>query len=142
LGAKLRDTRVNTPYPAIGLQTKSTPSLNYLYDSFYKNGEKIIPFNLLDNFTERSLSYLFMDDGFPIKNKKGIVTSVGIALCNFSESELNNFILFLKNKFNLNFYISKHYNKYYDKYYLDIDLKSSDFNKFKEIVYPYLQDWA
>lgn len=135
--------RTNTEYQAIGFVTKGTPSLNYLYDAFYKEGKKCIPFDLLDKyFTERSLAYLFMDDGFPINKSNTTVRSIGLALCSFSDDELNKFIEFLKNKFDLDFYLSKHYNKYYDKYYTDINLKASDLPRFKNLVHPYIQKWA
>lgn len=143
LDASVTNSRINTKYPAVNLRTKGTPSLNYLYFSFYKNNKKVIPFELLNNFTARSLAYLFMDDGFPIHNvKNGKVQSIGIALCNFTDEELNKFILFLKNTFDLDFTISKHYNKYYDKYYSDINLKSTSFNHFKALISPYIQTWA
>ena len=141
LEPKISFTRTNTKYPSISLKTKSTPSLNYLYDAFYKNGTKVIPFELFDNFTAQSLTYLFMDDGYPIGDKNKI-RSIGISLCNFTNEELNKFIIFLKDKFDLNFHIQPHYNKYYDKYYSDIDLNSDDFNKFCNLIKPYLQNWA
>lgn len=82
-----------------------------------------------------------MDDGYPIGDSKKI-RSIGIALCNFKEEELNKFIVFLKNKFNLNFHIQKHYNKHYNKYYSNINLDSKDFNKFCNLIKPYLHNWA
>lgn len=134
--------RNNTNFPAVGFYTKGTPSLNYLYNSFYKDGIKIIPFNLLDNFTERSLAYLFMDDGFPVGGKNGHICSVGFALCNFTDEELNKFSDFLKERFDLNSYIIKHYNKHYDKYYSNLIINSSSFNQFQNLIKPYIQDWA
>lgn len=132
----------DTTHPSICLLTSSTPSLNYLYDIFYPNDKKIIPINLLkETFTSKSLAYLFMDDGFPIRDNNKI-RSIGFALCDFSESNLEEFILFLKDKFNLNFKIQHHYNKYYDRYYSDIVLKSDDFLNFTQLILPYLDNWA
>lgn len=133
--------RKNTEYPSIGFTTKGTPSLNYLYEAFYKEKKKCIPFELLNNFSEKSLTYLFMDDGFPIRNGNNIC-SVGFALCNFSDEELIKFKDFLKNKFELDSYLSKHYNKYYNKYYTDLNLKACSFPKFKNLIEPYIQNWA
>ena len=142
LNSKVKLTRQNTKYPSISLRTESYPNLTYYYNAFYKNGKKIIPFELFDNFTERSLAYLIMDDGFPIRGKTGNVISIGIALCNFSDEELEKFIDFLNEKFNLNFGIASHYNKHYDKIYKDIVSYASGYKKLKELIKPYILDWA
>lgn len=132
----------NLKCPSIELLTTSTPTLNSLYNDFYPNGKKVIPISLLEKyFSCKSLAYLFMDDGFPIRNANKLY-SIGFALCDFSEENLNEFIIFLKNKFNLNFKIQYHYNKYYDKYYADIVLKSNDLSNFIELILPYLDNWA
>jgi DNA-binding CsgD family transcriptional regulator len=134
--------RNNTEYPSVGFQTKGTPSLNYLYNAFYVNEKKVIPFELLENFTEKSLAYLFMDDGFPVKGKNGHICSIGFALCNFSDKDLTKFSNFLKTKFNLDSYISKHYNKKMDKYYSNLLINASCFNHFQNLIKPYIQNWA
>lgn len=136
--------RNNTQYPSVGLYTKGTPSLNYLYEAFYKNDKKVIPFELLDHFSSKSLAYLFMDDGFLVKNSKNKnkPLSVGFSLCNFTDDELSKFGKFLKEKFNLNSYIAKHYNRDYDKYYSELILNADSFITFKKLVNPYIQDWA
>lgn len=132
----------NKEYPSLNIRTLGNKDFISLYNSFYKEGIKVIPFDLLENFTVRSLAYLFMDDGFLNKNRKKQPKSIGLSLCAFNEEDLNNFIKFLKNKFNLNFYIVKHYNKHYDKYYREIHLSGKDFDLFKQLVLPYIRDWA
>lgn len=135
-------TKQNTKYPAISLRTKSYPNLTEFYKSFYKDGKKVIPFELFDNFTERSLAYLIMDDGFPVRGKTGNVLSVGISLCSFSDEELQKFIDFLNEKFDLSFYITSHYNKHYQKSYKDIVLYNGEYKKLKKLINPYILNWA
>lgn len=135
----LRSSSRNGKYPQVGIASKSSPTFKKLYDIFYPNGKKVIPTAIFDKFTAKSLTYLFMDDGYRIKStSKGEVCSVGIALCAFSDLDLQTFCNFLEEKFNLHFTIQYHYNKYYDKYYPDIVLKRTDFSRFKELINPYL----
>ena len=142
LNSKVKLTRQDTKYPSISLRTESYPNLTKYYKAFYKNEKKIIPFELFNNFTARSLAYLIMDDGFPVRGKSGNVISIGIALCNFTDEELEKFIDFLKEKFDLNFGIASHYNKHYDKTYKDIVSYASGYKKLKELIKPYILDWA
>lgn len=124
-------------HPNVSGYSKSTPSLNFLKNSFYPNGTKVIPFDLLDDFTELSLAVLFMDDGYGCKSS-GKVRGVSLCLCSFQEDELNKFCNFLLQKFNLHFRLYKKYNKHYNKYYSELTLKRSDFQQFKNIVKPFL----
>lgn len=119
------------------LTTKSFKCLKEYYDYFYPNGVKQIPFSLLySTFTVVSLAFLFMDDGNYYNN------SIGLSLCSFTEDELDSFILFLEEKFRLHFYKCFHYNKYYKKDYIELRLKPSDFEQFKALISPYIQEWA
>lgn len=106
------------------------------YNEFYINGVKQIPFNLLQDFTALSLAYLIMDDGYYAVN------SIGLCLCSFSEDQLDKFIAFLYDKFNLTFKKNYHYNKHYSKYYISLRLINSDFQKLKNLIKPHIQDWA
>ena len=108
-----------------------------IYNQFYINKKKVIPFELLNTtFTAKSLTYLFMDDGWYSVN------SISLSLCGFEEKELDSFIQFLYDKFDLTFTKNKHFNKHYNKSYISIRLISSDFNKFKKLISPYIQKWA
>lgn len=127
---------------AISLCTKGYENLNNFYNAFYKDGKKVIPFELFDSFSARSLAYLIMDDGFPVRGKTGNVLSVGISLCSFEDEELEEFMDFLNDKFDLSFYIANHYNKYYQKSYKDIVLYNGEFEKLKKLINPYILDWA
>lgn len=81
---------------------KNIKLLKKYRDIFYIEGKKIIPIEFLqDNFTERSLAYLFMDDG--CKN----LDSINLNLHCFEIEELTFFKEFLYNKFNLKFIVKK-----------------------------------
>jgi len=109
------------------LDTKHIKDLDYFAESFYNERKKIIPFNLLKEFfTEKSLAFLFMDDG----NING--KSININICSFSEEQQLLFCNFLKDKFNLEFTLQK--NRKYKRLYL----RSKSVNKFIDMVYPYI----
>lgn len=57
------DPRTGIYYEKYFCRTPCNPALNYLYEAFYKNKKKVIPFELLDNFTAKSLAFMYMDDG-------------------------------------------------------------------------------
>lgn len=58
-------------HEAIKFQTLSLPCFNKYKELFYNSeGTKIVPINLKDLLTERSLAYWIMDDGY--KHTKGI----------------------------------------------------------------------
>lgn len=57
------DPRTGKIYNSIKFSTLSLPCLNYYYELFYPNGKKIIPNNIEELLTARSLAYLIMDDG-------------------------------------------------------------------------------
>jgi len=76
--------------------------MNIYQNIFYKNKIKIIPIEYLkQNFTNISLAFLFMDDG----NKNG--KTINLNMQSFTLDELNQFVNFLKDKFNLEFNIKK-----------------------------------
>lgn len=102
LGAKVTYHKRQTPdkrtgkfYESYVMNTPKNPALNSWYESFYKNGKKVIPFNLFDYFTEVSLAFMFMDDGFRLGSGLSIATNC------FTEEEVNKFRLFLLEKFDL-----------------------------------------
>lgn len=76
-----RNDKINESYYAI---TKSSISLKKYRDVFYRGKEKIIPENIGDYFTKKSLAYLYMDDGSRKKNE------YTICLNSFSEESLDN----------------------------------------------------
>ena len=57
------DPRTGIAYESFTCVLPASPSYNYLYEAFYKEGRKHIPIELLSKFTAKSLAFLFMDDG-------------------------------------------------------------------------------
>lgn len=108
---------------AIGRNLKCLAELR---DIFYPEGVKIIPIEYIENnFTARSLAYLFMDDG--CKNQK----TININIPCFSIEDLQRFIRFLFIKFDLEFIIKKDKTLY---------LRYNSIDKFKSLVSPYIID--
>ncbi len=112
-------------YSDITMYLKVNNTLNYIYDSFYKNKKKIIPFNLLEEYyTPLALAIHFMDDG----SKQGN-SGYMLSTCCFSKEDCNNFIVFLKNKYNIESSL-QHNNKIY--------IKNKSKENFKILIQPYI----
>jgi hypothetical protein len=76
-------------------------SFYWIYESFYKNGRKVMPLNLELYFTPLSLAILISDDG-------GYTNAgVRIATNNFNFNEVEMLANILRNKFNLDVTIQK-----------------------------------
>lgn len=119
--------KTNKRYSNYRIQSKYNPCLLSFYNSFYKNGIKIIPKDLVTKYFSRvSLAYMFMDDGFQInKNSYSIATNC------FSIEDLHWFQEFLKSKFNLETTIHKDNVLY---------IKACSRNLFTYLVKPYIND--
>ena len=103
---------------------KNLKVLQKYRDIFYPEGIKVLPIVFLeDSFTERSLAYLFMDDG----NKNG--KTINLNLQCFELKNLEEFVEFLQRKFDLTFTIKK------DK---TLFLKVKSIQQFKNLVLPYI----
>lgn len=89
------DERTGIYYEDYTMFIPANPELLPYYNSFYPNGKKVIPLDLLNQFTEVSLAFMFMDDGSRIKS------GYNIATCCFNTTELNKFRYFLLERFNL-----------------------------------------
>lgn len=97
----------NKVYSSIKFTTFSLPCFNKFRALFYNSsGVKIIPDNLEDLLTARSLAYWIMDDGY-----KGVS---GFYFCteSYSLSENHKLSKILKNKFNLDSGVHNHTNGY------------------------------
>lgn len=118
------DKRNGKYYEEYEIRIPSNPAFLPFYSSFYINGRKHIPFCLFDYFTERSLAFWFMDDGYRVRN-------IGYVLCtnSFEVEELHQMQLFLKEKFDLNTSIWKG-NQIY--------IKKNCIDKFKTLILPYV----
>ena len=83
--------------------TYSLPCFNEFHDLFYFEGKKIIPLNIGDLFTTKSLAYLICDDGSFDKSTKTVV------LCtdSFTMKEVELLIKTLNDKWDLDSYKKK-----------------------------------
>ena len=122
---KTVDKRTGIFYESAVCVLPANPKLLDMYNSLYINGRKTITKEFLNNFDELSLAVMFMDDGAKT------TSSITIATNCFSEDELIILINFLKKRFNLTFHICSQHQIY---------LISKDFERFKEIVLPYMHE--
>ena len=123
------DKRTNKTYSRVKFSMLTSPLFNYYHDLFYLNGNKIIPANLGELLTARSLAYWAMDDG----NKTG--TGFRLNTQSFTKDENLFLIKILKDNFNLDCTLNIH-NK--DLYRIYITTKSMP--KFKDLVSPYFHE--
>ena len=111
-------------YPILHGVGRNLKCLVSLRETFYQNGKKLIPINYISNiFTAKSLAYLFMDDGCKNQN------SINLNLQGFETENLQEFIKFLYNKFNLEFILKKDKTLY---------LRYQSVNNFLDLVTPYI----
>jgi len=61
---KVADKRNGVFYEMWSIYFRSNSSLNWFYQNLYKEGKKIITKEILKDFNEISLAFLFMDDGY------------------------------------------------------------------------------
>lgn len=117
----------NKIYSSIKFCNLSLPCFNKFRILFYNSeGIKILPLNIANLLTARSLAYWIMDDGYKFKN--------GFYLCTESFSLNENEILknLFKEKFNLDCGIHKHTNGY------RLYIFSNSKNNLLKLVKPYL----
>lgn len=120
------DIRTGIAYEKYECRTACNPALNFLYSKFYKEGKKVIPFDIIrKHFTAKSLAFLYMDDG----NK----TTHGycIATLNFDVEEIKQFRKFLFTKFDLETSMFKDHRIY---------IKAVSAKHFTELIMPYMHD--
>jgi hypothetical protein len=91
-GYNIYDKRTNKFYPQFKATSKSNPILLDYWSLLYKDGKKRITDSVLENFTEVSLAFLYMDDGH--RNRT-------IALCDFPDEDLTRFKNFMYDKWKI-----------------------------------------
>jgi len=123
------DKRVNKSYLRIKFSTLSSPVFNYYYDLFYLNETKIIPANLGELLTSRSLAYWAMDDG----NRVG--SGFRLNTQSFTKDENLFLIKVLKDNFDLDCTLQIHSKNLYRIYIL-----SKSMSKFKVLISPYFHE--
>jgi LAGLIDADG DNA endonuclease family len=97
------DPKTKNIFYSIALKTYSLLCLNYYYDLIYLNGIKIIPKNIAELLTPRSLAILICDDGSKGSNNKTILHTRS-----YTFNEMTLLQEAIKLKFNLN-------TRYYEK---------------------------
>ena len=118
------DERTGIYYEDYTMSIPANPEFLFLYQAFYTNKDKkSIPISLLENFTEVSLAFLFMDDGTKSPSGYKIATNC------FDIDELKQFQNFLKTKWNLETTIHKDHGLY---------IKAKSASLFKHLVSPYM----
>lgn len=116
------DKRTNKEYGEIRYQTISNVIFNNFYNTWYKNGKKIIPYSELNKINETVISIKYFDDGSFIRD------AGYIAMNNYDEESISNLRYVLENKFNI--LTTIHKNK-------QIYIPRKEFKKFIEIVKPF-----
>lgn len=117
------DKRTNNIYTSLQAYSNKYEDIVELRNKFYPEGVKVITEEILKDFNEISLAYLFMDDGNYEKY------GAKIALCNFTNNEIKIFQTFLHKKWNI--VTSKHKDN-------SIYIKAISRKKFIELVFPYI----
>lgn len=120
---KKPDKRTGKYYESYIIESRIKEYLKPYYDLFYKDKIKVINPRIFELFTEESLAYLFMDDGYK--------TTHSIIICtdSFSKEDLLLFVDFLNSKFDLPFNIIGR-NRLY--------LPAKNYTKFKELILPFI----
>lgn len=117
-------------YKSQTFYTKRHSIFKELYAIFYPNGQKIIPMSLIEEyFTERSLLYLYLDDG---RVGRYAYSGLGLDLCNFDEQELIAFKEFLIQKFQLD--ITIHKANQYKVLYIKMESSKKLLAQFQQMV--------
>lgn len=84
-------------------QSKTSPIISYLRNTWYPNDKKIIPFEMIHKyFNEESLAWWFMDDGH-LNVLNGNPLKVILSTESFTHAENNLLMKFLKQTYNLQF---------------------------------------
>lgn len=90
--------------PTVTASSRNCKSLIPYREAFYPNGKKIIPIEFIkDKFTVRSLAFWYMDDGSYDKHTNSYIINTQC----FTKENLQEFLIFLEDKFSLRFNIKK-----------------------------------
>jgi len=129
------DSRYKTTNKSLYFRTQSLESLKPMADLFLDTeGKKIIPNNIADHLTPRSLAFWIMDDGQQVKRG-------GLTLCtdSYNSNEINILREALKIKFNLE--TSIHNKKGNDEtIYERIYIKKDGFENIKPSLIQHMHD--
>lgn len=110
------------------IYSKNIKELIPYRNAFYPNGKKIIPLDFIkDKFTTKSLAYWFMDDGSCDRKGHSFIINTQC----FDRDNLQEFIDYLYEKFNLEFTIKKDKSLY---------LRHKSNETFINLIKPYLTE--
>jgi len=110
--------------------TLTYQAFNYYYDLFNKNNIKIVPKNIGELLTAKSLAYWAMDDG--TADRSGFVLNTN----SYTKEEVELLVSILKNKFDLDCSVHTRNDKVKKPYLIYI--KSNSWNKFKSLIEPHV----
>lgn len=114
-------------YSRVRFQTRTSSLFSEFHSFFFKDGNKIVPSNIGDLLTARSLAYWSMDDGS--KASSGFLLSTQ----SFSEAEVNLLCSVLLSKFDINCNIRKQTG------YV-IYIRANSMERFRALVLPYFNE--
>lgn len=121
------DKRTNRKYQQSFCKICATSALDNIYKSFYINGVKIVPEELINKLSPLGLAIWFMDDGSSDLN--GYKFSVDC----FIEEDIIKLVNMLKTNFNIDCTYNINQNRV-------IHVKLNSTKKFKSLVEPYICD--
>lgn len=128
---KIKDARVkDKTHQSIFFDTLTYQAFNYYHDLFYKNKNKVVPSNIEELLTARSLAYWAQDDGSA--DRSGFIFHTD----SFTLAEVELLVKALKNKFDLNCSIHTRKNRVKTPYFIYV--KADSWNKFSNLIEPYV----
>jgi hypothetical protein len=130
------DSRYNKINESVYFRTRSLEKLKPLADMFLNNdGKKIIPSNISEFLTPRSLAFWIMDDGQQVKRG-------GVTLCtdSYKSEEVDTLRKALKTNFNLITSIHKKTNKNSESIYERIYINKSSLDNIKPLLKEHMHD--
>lgn len=128
---KIKDAQLkDKTHQSIFFDTLTYDAFNYYYDLFYKDKKKIVPSNIEDLLTARSLAYWAMDDGSA--DRSGFYYHTN----SFTLAEVELLVKALKNKFDLNCSIHTRKDRVIKPYLIYV--KRDSFIKFVNLIEPYV----
>ena len=120
----------NKKYQSISFDTLTYEAFNYYHELFYVNNIKIVPTNIEELLTAKSLAYWAMDDGGA--DRSGFIFYTNC----FTLEEVQRLVVALKNKFDLNCSIHTRKDKTKQSYLIYV--KADSWIKFKNLVEPHI----
>ena len=114
----------NPEYTDCRVKSRVNPIFTYIRNNSYIDGKKVINLDIIEDIDALGLAIWYMDDGYVTKS------SCIFSTCSFTTESQQRIADFLLGRFNLHFTVGKNDNSLY--------LLSKDFEKFKNLVSPYI----